>query len=106
MNSLCRFCSQSFLLPFDRLFLIFEGGISTAFARLYKQSTNESIQIDLKMPVYKFYYLSAKGLGEPIRLLFHYKNQEFEDCRVGSLEDVANRKDEFPFGKVISVNSC
>jgi hypothetical protein len=52
------------------------------------------------MPTYKLYYLKFRGIGEPIRLLLHSVQQDFEDCRLDSFDEVNQRKDEFPFGKV------
>ena len=34
------------------------------------------------MSTYKLSYFNLTGLGEPIRLLFHYSNTKFEDNRI------------------------
>lgn len=39
---------------------------------------------------YKLLYLNLRGFGEPIRLLLHYKNVEFEDVRFDRKEFLAS----------------
>uniref|UniRef100_A0AC35ET66 Glutathione S-transferase n=1 Tax=Panagrolaimus sp. PS1159 TaxID=55785 RepID=A0AC35ET66_9BILA len=51
------------------------------------------------MVAYKLYYFDLRGGGETIRLIFHYANIPFEDCRI-SLEDWPKIKPTTPTGKV------
>ncbi|KAI1711429.1 glutathione S-transferase 1 [Ditylenchus destructor] len=46
------------------------------------------------------YFGDVRALGEPIRLLFHYVGQPFEDDRVDRIEWHKDRKAKSPFGKV------
>ncbi|KAJ8894209.1 hypothetical protein PR048_006819 [Dryococelus australis] len=49
-------------------------------------------------PKYKLIYFSLNALGEPIRLLLSYGNQEFEDFRI-EREKWPSIKTTMPFGK-------
>ncbi|XP_046969312.1 glutathione S-transferase 2-like [Vanessa cardui] len=51
------------------------------------------------MPTHKVYYFQLKALGEGIRLLLAYADQEFEDCRVGK-EEWPELKSSMPFGQM------
>lgn len=35
---------------------------------------------------YKFVYFPVRGLGEGVRLLFHYAEQDFEDVRIQHIQ--------------------
>ncbi|KAH7705027.1 Nagst-1 protein [Aphelenchoides avenae] len=51
---------------------------------------------------YKFNYFDLRGLGEPIRLMFTYADQPFEDNRITSEQWLANLekyKTELPYGR-------
>ncbi|XP_067008871.1 glutathione S-transferase-like [Anabrus simplex] len=50
-------------------------------------------------PKYKLTYFNLRGLGEPIRFLFHYGGIAFEDNRI-EFADWPKVKDSTPFGKL------
>ncbi|XP_050347838.1 glutathione S-transferase 2-like isoform X2 [Nymphalis io] len=51
------------------------------------------------MPTAKVYYFQLKAVGESIRLLLAYGDQDFEDCRVAK-EDWPALKSSMPFGQM------
>ncbi|CAD5221770.1 unnamed protein product [Bursaphelenchus okinawaensis] len=51
------------------------------------------------MPDYKFYYFNVRGIGEPVRMVMHYGNIEFEDVRIEQ-KDWRNYKNKMPQGTV------
>ena len=46
---------------------------------------------------YKLTYFNVRAIAEPVRLLFHYANVEFEDYRLDSSE-WPGAKDRYPWG--------
>lgn len=50
-------------------------------------------------PKYKLTYFNSKGIIEPLRYIFAYKNVDYEDCRI-SKDDWPSIKSEQPFGKL------
>ena len=52
-----------------------------------------------KTPNYKLIYFDARGICEPIRLLFHYARVPFDDVRISRKQWLA-LKDSTVYGKV------
>jgi len=50
-------------------------------------------------PTYKLYYFDVRALAEPIRFLFAYGNQKYDDIRV-SKDDWPAMKPTFPLGQM------
>ncbi|CAD5206038.1 unnamed protein product [Bursaphelenchus okinawaensis] len=47
-----------------------------------------------KYGIFKFYFFDVRDVGEPIRMMFHYVNEPFEDIRVKDSDWLAKYKSE------------
>lgn len=56
------------------------------------------------MVVYSLYYFPVRNLAEPIRMLFHYHNQKFEDIRITQEEWVKRKSGFFKISMGLSFN--
>ncbi|KAI6175785.1 hypothetical protein M3Y97_00727400 [Aphelenchoides bicaudatus] len=64
-----------------------------------RKYSNGQIKDDQQMVAYSLYYFPVRNLAEPIRMMFHYHGQKFEDIRI-TPEEWPKRKSEIPFGKL------
>ncbi|KAI1708450.1 putative glutathione S-transferase 5 [Ditylenchus destructor] len=51
------------------------------------------------MVQYKLHYFDVRGMGEPIRLIFAFANEPFEDIRF-TMDNWPNLKSKYKYGKV------
>ncbi|KAI1713290.1 shK domain-like domain-containing protein [Ditylenchus destructor] len=72
-----------------------------ATSRQTRTPTRRTTQIPARStPEYKLWYFAVRGRGEPIRLLFHYLNEPFEDFRIQPTEWATTYKQTTPYGTI------
>ncbi|KAI1705486.1 mitochondrial carrier protein domain-containing protein [Ditylenchus destructor] len=79
-------------------------GLCSTFPATNRQTrtpTRRTTQIPARStPEYKLWYFALRGRGEPIRLLFHYLNEPFEDFRIQPTDWASTYKKTTPYGTI------